>query len=65
MRTAGIKEKDIVQVDIRGERFFGIVDANNLKTAGTILVTRIGRRHLRSVTLRQIIGHYRKSKDSA
>lgn len=64
MTTGGIKREDIVQVDIKGDRFYAFVTGPGPKR--TIAVRAVCRPAIRrNVTARQIIGHYRKRKGSA
>lgn len=58
MRLSVVKEQDIVQCNIRGEVFYGLVIGHE---APGLLVNRIGRPMRRSVTARQVTGHWRKS----
>lgn len=63
MRTQGISPGDIVQSDVRGQRFYAVVtsrEGSELQIEP--LDSRITFRH---VTARQIVGHYRKAKGSA
>jgi hypothetical protein len=63
MNTAGIKEADIVRCDVRGERFFAIVNERNGRTTQVFPIAQ-GHGRVRNVTPHQIIAHYRKSKAS-
>lgn len=64
MRTTGIKEGDLVECDVRGQRFFARVNSD---TNGDRLIkvepfnVAVG---YRSATARQIVGHYRKARGS-
>jgi len=61
MKTTGIKDGDIVQCDVRGDQFFGVVSQRHDRQIG---VHALCRRTFRLVTARQIVGHYRKRKGS-
>lgn len=71
MNVTGVRAGDIVECDVRGRRFFALVGEKVEPTgAGPALTTlhirpiTAGITH-RSVTSRQVIGHYRRSKTSA
>lgn len=68
MTIGGIRDGDIVQADIRGQRFYGIVTDEVETTRSELAVRPIGNgreRWPRIVTARQVIGHWRKRKARA
>jgi hypothetical protein len=64
MRLSGVKVGDIVQCDVRGQRFFARVDQadGHWLEVGSLNGVQLGYRRLSS---RQIVGHYRRAKNSA
>lgn len=61
MTLGGIKEGDIVQCDIRGDRFLAFVVDHVTYPARGLGIDPIGNgRSYRSATARQVIGHWRK-----
>lgn len=64
MTLAGIKEGDVVQADVRGDRFYAVVSE---KDRGELLVHPIpgnGRSGVRLLTARQVIAHWRRAAGS-
>lgn len=62
MRTTSINPGDIVHSEIRGQGFYAKVTD---KTDDGLAVEPLDRRvTFRTVTARQIVGHYRKAKGS-
>lgn len=65
MNISPVREHDVVECDIRGDRFFA--KAGPFASKGQLIVHPInggGRGHTRYVTARQVVGHYRRSKAS-
>ena len=62
MRLTGIKAGDLVECDVRGQRFFARADGpGNGRLAVLPLDHRVTNR---AVSAREVIGHYRKAKGS-
>lgn len=67
MNTAGIKSEDVVEVDIRGDRFMAVVTAKGkaedarLKPREIMVRPVCTGRTIRIVTARQIVAHWRKA----
>lgn len=65
MTLAGIRPGDVVECDVRGDRFFGIVrDTTTAKQERSVRPIGVREAFPRLVTARQIVGHYRKSRRS-
>ena len=64
MNTAGIREGDIIQCDIRGDRFYAI--ARSAPAKGVVPIESLTGRPIPSMnaTSRQVVAHWRKSKQS-
>lgn len=63
MNLGGVRDEDVVAVNVRGDQFYGLV----LNRDGRKLNIRPisgGRGEFRQVTARQVVAHYRKSKQS-
>jgi hypothetical protein len=58
----GIRSGDIVECDVRGERFFAFASSNG---KGEIEVESLHCHRFRIVTARQVVGHWRKRKARA
>lgn len=63
MTTQSIKVGDVVECDVRGDRFFGTVAERDRREL-TVRPIGVRERYPRIVTARQVVGHYRRSKSS-
>jgi hypothetical protein len=58
LTIAGVKEGDIVQVDVKGDVFYGLVEK---KEKRELLVRRVGRpTTIRTVTARQVKARFKR-----
>lgn len=62
MNTSGIKPGDLVECDIRGQRF--VAKVTEKKQGSLLLDPVVPSVSYRSVKPREVIAHYRKSKAS-
>ena len=67
MTVSTINDGDIVQCDVRGVRFYGIVIYDGNTKRGEIAVEPIsnGQPKIRIVKAREVVGHWRKRKARA
>jgi hypothetical protein len=75
METAGIRENDLIECDVKGRRFFAFVDRKGVprreSRSGAVRSTGIAITPItpgityRNVRAADVIGHYRRSKNSA
>lgn len=65
MNLSGVKPDDIVMCDVRGDRFFAQVGARNGDGSKLPITSLTGRPiPALQVSARQVVGHWRKSKQS-
>lgn len=64
MNLAGVREGDIIQCDIRGDRFYAM--ARSTAKNGVIPIESLTGRPIPSMNAksRQVVAHWRKSKQS-
>ena len=64
MNITGIKSGDIVHCDVRGYRFYALVTDSS--TRGSLRIESLSRLAVPTfqVKARQVVGHWRKSKQS-
>lgn len=62
MKLGPVHEGDIVEVDIQGRRFLARVKG---KDQTGVCIQPIGRETWRHATAREVIGHWRRSRQSA
>jgi hypothetical protein len=66
VNTAGVRDGDVIECDVRGRRFFALVQEKLPAQRGVFRVRPITAGvTYRTVKAVEVIGHYRRSKTSA